>query len=67
MGDIAELYDWCDEEYPVMATCKRCGKDGLQWDKGSGRWVLINESGRPHRCDQRRVHRIVADGFEVLE
>lgn len=54
--------DW--DGYQGSATCNRCGKAGLTWSDATGKWVLLNEMGEPHRCNTSALHRAVADDFE---
>lgn len=53
------------DEYDT-AECKRCGKSGLTWYHNGDRWVLLETSGKVHKCDEKRLHRQAADDFEVL-
>lgn len=54
--------DW--DGHPREATCNRCGKGGLQWSDSTGRWVLLNEMGTPHKCNPAVLRKAVADDFE---
>jgi hypothetical protein len=68
MGEMADMYDygyWPDD--PSEVTCNRCGKTGLSWDDSSGRWVLINEAGLPHKCNPAMLRAKVRDEFEDLD
>jgi hypothetical protein len=70
MGEMADMHDygyWPDDEEPHEITCKYCGKAGLEWDDSSGRWVLINEVGLPHKCNPAVLRARVRDEFEDLD
>lgn len=44
-----------------MATCRHCGKDGLNWVEGSsGRPYLAQGPYRPHTCAEKRKARLEA-------
>jgi len=56
MGDMAELYDYDydDEDFDQLKTCKYCGKTELMWDETPGLgWRLVNfVTWTPHTCEQ---------------
>lgn len=43
-----------DEQEPYRSrrnvTCKRCGKEGLQWANEDGEWILVGRGGEIHKC-----------------
>lgn len=56
-----------DFDYGEEATCTRCLKSGLTWDKNCrGKWYLAESNGRPHECREKDLHRAVVDDFEDL-
>jgi hypothetical protein len=40
-----------------MATCKKCGEEGLIWAKSEASWYLTKASGDPHSLDCLRGQR----------
>lgn len=65
MGLPFDEYEYEEEDTPA-AECKRCGKSGLTWHLDGERWVLLETSGKVHKCDEKRLHRQATDDFEVL-
>lgn len=64
--DHINYFDDREDEEPRTTECKQCGKGSLEWFNDEGRWRLLERSGKVHVCDPKRVHRSVADDFEVL-
>jgi hypothetical protein len=51
---LFDQYDYDDEEDNAIA-CKRCGADGLHWERARGehneiRWVLMEADDSIHVC-----------------
>lgn len=64
--DFFDRYDPFDDE-PHDVGCRNCGKHGLQWQHDGARWVLINEAGTPHVCNEANVRKRTLDDFEDLD
>ena len=61
--------DWIPavwEEDEVLVACNRCGKSGLHWADGDGRWRLMEMDDSYHYCRQRDRDRHVATQFQKL-
>lgn len=51
-----------DDDEESDATCKHCGKSGLEWVHTGTRWRLL-EGNKFHECSNENV----IDDFEVLQ
>ena len=36
-------------------TCNNCNKSGLSWENDNNKWVLLERSGRIHKCKTKVV------------
>ena len=36
-------------------TCTNCKKTGLIWEDDNGKWVLLERSGRIHKCKPKTI------------
>jgi hypothetical protein len=59
-----DAFDFDGYEGPVEASCKKCGKHGLQWDDSDGRWTLIESDGKPHICNPNDAQQYAASDFK---
>jgi hypothetical protein len=56
-----------DESLRQDIECKQCGKGGLHWEEEfDGSYRLYTAKDMLHKCDEKRLHKAVADDFEVL-
>lgn len=47
--------------------CEQCGKGGLHWEEEhDGSYRLYTAKDMLHKCDEKRLHKAVADDFGVI-
>lgn len=60
------MWDDYDQDRPVEATCKYCGKEDLEWEHDGDVWVLMEPHCRVHKCDEKALRKAALDDFEGL-
>ena len=54
--DYFNDYDYGESEEDsseFYKECNRCGKSGLKWEETDSGWVLIDKTGRIHKCNAK--------------
>lgn len=51
---------------PQPRQCRQCGAGGLHWEQDEDGWYLAEVNGHVHQCDEKRLHKNIANGFDIL-
>ena len=44
-----------NRDFSRKKSCNSCGKSNLTWEDDNGRWVLLESSGRIHKCPTKPI------------